>query len=121
MKVLIAEDDPDQLSVRCMLLEQCGFEAIPAADRTTALQLVAAQKPEWAIVDLRLPTEEAGLRLISELKGLEPSIRILVLTGGTPHGFSQRPQAKLVEDVVVKGTPAANLIQKLRSLAAQAN
>ena len=64
MRVLLADDDPDQLSLRCMLLERSGFEAMGAGDYVSAVELAAIQKPECAVVDLRLPTEELGLRLV---------------------------------------------------------
>ncbi len=57
----MAEDDADQLFVRSMLLRQNGFEAIEAADIDSAMQKAFLHKPECAIIDLRLPTEEAGL------------------------------------------------------------
>jgi CheY-like chemotaxis protein len=68
MKVLVADDDPDQLSLRSMLLERSGFQTMGAADPVSAAELAASQKPECAVIDLRLPTEERGLWLISELK-----------------------------------------------------
>ncbi|MBV9303249.1 MAG: response regulator [Acidobacteriaceae bacterium] len=120
MKVLVAEDDPEQLSLRCMLLDQSGFDAIGAADGPSAVDLAVAQKPECAVIDLRLPTEELGLRLISELKRMDPSIHILVLTGSDPQNLVQKPEAELIEEIVVKGTPTGGLIHKLKLLAGRA-
>jgi len=120
MKVLVAEDDPEQLSLRCMLLDQSGFDAFGAVDGPAAVDLAAAQKPECALIDLRFPTEELGLRLISELKRMDPSIHILVLTGSDPQKLVKKPEAKLIEEIVVKGTPTRGLIRKLKLLAGQA-
>jgi two-component system response regulator RegA len=119
MKILVADDDPDQLSLRCMLLERNGFEAIGAADCIVAAKLAADHKPECAVVDLRLPTEELGLRLVSELKKLDPAIHVIVLTGGNLDRLARQPEANLIEDIVVKGTSSNPLIRKLKSLAAR--
>lgn len=119
MKVLLADDDPDQLALRSMLLEQSGFEAIGAADHASAAKLAASEKPECAVIDLRLPTEERGISLIRELKELNSSIHIIVLTGGNPERLARQTTASLVEEVLVKGGSSGHLIRKLKSLAAR--
>ena len=119
MRVLLADDDPDQLSLRCMLLERSGFEAMGAGDYVSAVELAAIQKPECAVVDLRLPTEELGLRLVCELKRLNPAIHVIVLTGGNPGRLAGQPEAKHIEQIIAKGASTEPLIRKLRSLAAQ--
>lgn len=117
MKILIADDDEDQLFVRGMLLRQNGFEVMEAADAKTALGQDRANKPECAILDLHLPTVEAGIGLIRELKKSHPAIHIIVLTGGESGEFLGRSERDLIDEVVVKGSPSANLIRKLKALA----
>jgi CheY-like chemotaxis protein len=119
MRILLADDDRDQLALRSMLLVRSGFETLEAADRTSAMELAASQKPECAVIDLRFPTEEIGLRLIRELKDLNSSIHLFVLTGGDPDRFSRRPERKLVDRVIIKGSSSAYLVEELRSLAAR--
>lgn len=119
MKVLIAEDDPDQLSLRGMLLRKGGFETFEAADAHSALQLAAACRPHCAVIDLRLPTERLGLQLIRELKALDSGMRVFVLTGSDPARLTRYPERALIEDVVVKGSSSALLIQKLKAAAKQ--
>lgn len=117
MKVLLADDDRDQLALRSLLLERSGFETIRASDWVSAAELAAAEKPECAVIDLRLPTEELGLELISELKRLDPAIRIVVITGGNPERVARQPVAKLIEEIVLKGASSGLLIRKLKSIA----
>lgn len=118
MKVLIADDDEDQLFVRSMLLREHGFEPIEAADIASAVQNAARHKPECAVVDLRLPTEELGLQLIRELKRLDSTIHVFVLTGACAERFSKHSEKDLVDEIVVKGSPSGDLIQKLKALRA---
>lgn len=117
MKVLVADDDVDQLFVRSMLLRQNGFEPIEAADVASALQNAYLHKPECAIIDLRLPTEELGLRLIRELKTFDSTIHVFVLTGGDARGLSTRFEEGLVDEIVLKGSGSAYLIEKLKAVA----
>lgn len=114
MKVLVVDDDMDQLLLRGMLLRQSGFETAEAADMESAMEMAAEYKPELAVVDLRMPTEERGLALIRRLKTLDPAMRLFVLTGGDPKRFARRAESQLVEDVLVKGC-SAELTQKLRA------
>jgi|GEM_PF-1721073 len=118
MKILLADDDKDQLALRGMLLRQSGLETIEASDAGSAIQLAAAQKPQCAVVDLRLPTEELGLRLIRELKAQNPSMRIVVLTGADPARLARCPEKALIDEILVKGSSSAHLIQKLKAFSA---
>jgi two-component system response regulator RegA len=53
---------------------------VTAADAVTAFDLVAADPPEYAVVDLKMPGA-SGLALVERLHELEPTTRIVVLTG----------------------------------------
>lgn len=119
MRILLADDDRDQLTVRSMLLERSGFETLEAMDRNSAVEIASAQKPECAVIDLRFPTEEIGLRLIRELKSIDSNMHLFVLTGGDPELFARRPERKLVDQVIVKGSSFPNLLERLRRLAAE--
>ena len=114
MKVLIAEDDEDQLAVREMLLKQAGFEALTASGTAAALEVATVERPACALVDLRLPDEKSGLRLIRELKKKHPSMRIIVLTGGNLERVNRLPERALMEEVIAKGSSAAMLIRRIR-------
>ena len=115
MKVLVAEDDPDQLELRSLLLSESGFEAIPARDSATALRAAVDQKPECAVVDLRLPTEEHGLGLIRALKALDASMRIIVLTGMAASRLKRLPESALADEVIEKGSSSAQLVETIRA------
>jgi two-component system response regulator RegA len=117
MKILVAEDDADQLSLRCKLLTRCGFETLAAIDASSAMALAAAHKPDCAVVDLRLPTEALGLRLIRELKSLDTAIQVIVLTGGDALRLRAMPESQLIAEVVTKGSSSAALVQTLVAFA----
>ncbi|HMF75741.1 MAG TPA: DUF167 family protein [Bryobacteraceae bacterium] len=119
MKVLLADDDEDQLHLRALVLEKSGFETIEAGDSASAMRAAAAQKPQCAVVDLRLPTQALGLALIRDLKSLDAAMRIIVLTGSDPNRFDGLPEKKLVDEVILKGASSAQLVAKLRDMAGQ--
>jgi len=119
LRVLIVDDDEDQLIVRSLLLECAGFTVMRAPDGPSAIALATTGKPHCAIVDLRLPTEEAGLQLIRELKSLNENIRLFILTGANPDRFLAQPEAGLVDEVLLKPASSARLIGRLKQLESQ--
>ncbi|HEV2690656.1 MAG TPA: response regulator, partial [Bryobacteraceae bacterium] len=76
-RVLIVEDDPGQLEMRKLILEQAGYEVLTAQSAAEALDRLPGC--QVVLMDLQLPTPEEGLRLIEAAKG---RARIIVLSGG---------------------------------------
>jgi CheY-like chemotaxis protein len=114
MTVLLADDDRDQLTIRQMLLAKFGFETVIATDAKSALGVARKQRPACAIVDLRFPTQDAGLALIRKLKELNRELYILVLTGSKSGVLESSPERLLIDGVIEKGSPSAGLIQRLK-------
>jgi two-component system response regulator RegA len=77
---LIVDDDEVFRTRLVRALEARGFEAQGAADHESALALARADSPEFAVVDLRLP-DKSGLDVVRDLKALDETTAILVLTG----------------------------------------
>ena len=61
-------------------LRERGHEVRTAANADEALALARAESPECAVVDLRM-AGRGGLSLVAELKALDPSTSVVVLTG----------------------------------------
>lgn len=117
MTVLLVDDDQDQLDLRTLLLEKNGLQAIAATTATTAIKEAKAQQQQCAVLDLKIPTEAAGLGLIRELKALDAGIRLFVLTGSDAKRINMLPEMALVEEVILKGSPIAYLLKTLKNLA----
>jgi CheY-like chemotaxis protein len=75
-RILVVEDDPDQLEMRKLILEQAGHEIITAQNAAEAIERLPGS--QLVVMDLRLPTPEDGLRLIQAASG---SAKIIVLSG----------------------------------------
>lgn len=116
MKILIADDDVDQLSLRCLLLERSGFEIVSASDAAGALSMAQTERPECAVIDLFFPAAESGLQLIRDLKALDASLHIIVLTGARTGRFANRPETELIDEIVEKGSGSADLVRRLKAL-----
>jgi DNA-binding NtrC family response regulator len=118
VRVLVVDDDPDQVIVRCMMLSHHGFETRRASDPETAMRAAREDMPEIVLVDLGLPTERDGLRLIAELKSAYPEVNIVVLTGSSIQRLKNKPELQSVADMVQKGSPSKALLGVLARIAA---
>jgi DNA-binding response OmpR family regulator len=115
MKVLVVDDDQDQRHLRSQLLARHGFDAFEASDGPSAKRMAIEHRPGAVVLDLGLPTVDDGLALIRELRSLDWQIHLIVLTGRHPSFFENRPEAKLVNDLLIKPTSTAKLIRALRA------
>jgi two-component system response regulator RegA len=78
---LFVIDDDEILRERLVrAFRERGFEATGVANGDQALALAAADPPEFAVVDLRMPGLP-GLEVVRELIALDPATKIVVLTG----------------------------------------
>jgi DNA-binding NarL/FixJ family response regulator len=77
---IVENDDEFREHLRALIGGSDGFECVGAhASAEAALKSVPVDKPEVVLLDLGLP-RKSGLEFISELKGKQPEIAILVLT-----------------------------------------
>jgi CheY-like chemotaxis protein len=78
-RILVVEDDPGQLEVRKLIMEQAGHEVLTAHDASTAIENLPGC--QLVLMDFRIPTTEDGLQLIRAASG---QARIVVLSGAQP-------------------------------------
>ena len=114
MKILVVDDDHDQRQLRSQLLARHDFEALQAADAKTAKALLLEHRPAVVLLDLSLPTLDDGLALIRELRSMDEEVRLIVFTGCFRSSFENRPEAKLVNDFLVKPLSTVTLVRTLR-------
>ena len=78
--LLIVDDDAALRERLVRAMRDRGFETTGVADHPAALNAARHESPELALVDLRLPGE-SGLAILRDLKTLDASTVIVVLTG----------------------------------------
>jgi two-component system response regulator RegA len=78
--ILLVDDDEVFRERLARALRDRGYEVATATDHDTALAAAQAHRPDFAVVDLRMPGL-SGLALIGPLHALAPGARIVVLTG----------------------------------------
>lgn len=78
--LLLVDDDKSFCAVMADALEARGMTVRVAHDVPRALAMAAADPPEYAVVDLKMPGP-SGLELVQALKALDIHTRIVVFTG----------------------------------------
>jgi two-component system response regulator RegA len=78
--ILLVDDDDRFRSRMARAFEERGYEVQQAESYDTALAIATDESTELAAVDLRMPGK-SGLELVRELHRIDPSTRIVVLTG----------------------------------------
>ena len=90
-RILIIEDNPDNLELVRFLLTRAGHEVSTATDGTSGLNLARKQHPDMVILDMGLP-EMDGWTVAAHLKGAPTTqdIRLVALTAYTSTGDRRR-------------------------------
>jgi len=91
MRVVIAEDLALLREGMTRLLEDNGFEVVASVEDADALvHAVRRERPDIAIVDIRLPPtfRDEGLRAAIELRRISPETAILVVSQYVEHSYA---------------------------------
>jgi two-component system, response regulator RegA len=78
--LLIVDDDATLRERLARAIRDRGYEVRTAGSYEEGLASARTDSPELAVVDLRMPGP-SGLELVRDLKGIDPTIRIIVVTG----------------------------------------
>ncbi len=80
-KILVVDDDPDDLKMISMILQPEGYEVVTAENGREALEKVESEDPDLVILDVMMP-ELDGFAACAKLKGSPESkgIPVILLT-----------------------------------------
>ena len=98
-RILIIDDEKDFLEYLKDLLVDEGYEIITALNGIEAIELYKKKPVDIVITDLLMP-EKDGEETILELQGINPQVKIVVITGG--GDISAEDHIQLLESLNVK-------------------
>ena len=123
-KILIVDDEAEQIDYASIVLEENGYTPIIAMDGKEAMKKVKAEKPDLILLDILMP-ERGGIDMYQDLKHDEETkgIPVIIVTGvakgenfeglmmgqdqdiPAPDGFIEKPMSadamlKLVSDLL---------------------
>lgn len=82
--ILLIDDDVQFNKMVCLILNQAGYAVRSAADGNAGMKLFRQERPDLVITDLYMPEKE-GMETIMELRAVDNTLKILVMSGGSPH------------------------------------
>lgn len=80
LSVLVVDDDELFRTRLARAFRGRGFDARTASSAEEAVESARRESPELAVVDLRMPGG-SGLDVVRELKAIDPTTNVVVLTG----------------------------------------
>ncbi len=83
-KILVIDDDQQFNSMVCMILVDAGYDVKSATNGMEGLKMFMKERPDLVITDLYMPEKE-GLEAIMELRQTDKTVKILLVSGGSPH------------------------------------
>jgi two-component system, NarL family, capsular synthesis sensor histidine kinase RcsC len=81
--VLVIDDEAPLRGVLRDMLSACGYDADVAEDGIAGLARFQARRYDAVITDLVMPGMN-GLEVAAALRGIDPGVRIILLTGSAP-------------------------------------
>jgi hypothetical protein len=115
--ILIIDDEPSVLESLRIFLEDEGYEVHEALEGRTGLELFQSVSPDVVVTDLRMPGMP-GLDVISEIRKLNQSVPIIVITGYGTLEFAIEAIRSEVHDFITKPIDLVHLkstLDKARS------
>lgn len=87
--ILIVDDDMDYLFQIQLKVEQFGFDVITAEGQKEAEAIIETTKPDLAILDLMMESDDSGFILAYKIKRKYPDVPIIIATAVTAEtGFT---------------------------------
>lgn len=94
MKVLVVEDNPANMKLAVLVLEQAGYRVLQAGDAADGLATARSESPDLILMDIQLPGMD-GLAATRELKA-DPAtcgIPVIALTAYAMKGDDEKMRA----------------------------
>lgn len=83
-KILIVDDDPDNISIISLIVEDSGHKSISANNGKEGFDLAKKEKPDLITLDLIMP-EQSGIMMFQDLKK-DPDlcdIPVIIISGAS--------------------------------------
>lgn len=114
-RCLVADDHPALTAAVSQHLAAAGYEIVgPAPDGRAAVRLAAAERPDAAVLDYRMP-KLAGAELVAALLLVSPQTTVCVYTAEADEELARGVIAAGASAVVLKESPLGHLAVALES------
>jgi len=115
--VLVADDDPDILTLVSFRLERAGYDVIRAHDGEEAVRLAVERGPDLAVLDVMMPKLD-GYEATKRLRGNEGTseLPVILLTARVQEADIARGVEAGADDYVTKPFSPQELRQRVQAV-----
>jgi DNA-binding response OmpR family regulator len=117
-RILIVEDDSELLGLMSTWLSRGSFECVCCETAVEAVDAIAVQVPDAAILDVRLPGMDA-FELVEVVRARGDDFPVILFTGALDAEVAARASALGVADILSKSAPLSVVEAKLRMVLAE--
>jgi CheY-like chemotaxis protein len=110
--IVVVEDALLLRDVYAGYLEAGGYEVALAADGVEALLQIRRLRPHGVLLDLLMPRLN-GLEILSEIRAIDPAIRVIVVTGARASMYREQVLALGARAFLEKPVPREVLLSYL--------
>ena len=114
-KILVVDDEPEQLRLLQMVLDKAGYQTVTARDGREALKRMAADIPDVVITDLLMPHMN-GLELLETVRHRYPEVATLVMTAHPSWDTATEGFKMGITDYLEKPFNLNSIVEKVREL-----
>ncbi len=113
-RILIVEDDPNNLKLFRDILQYKGYETLEATDGQQAVDMARACRPDLILMDIQLPVMN-GIEATRRIKEDEAArdIRIVALTADVMDGDEDRMLEAGCHDYIAKPVHVTEFLKKI--------
>jgi DNA-binding NarL/FixJ family response regulator len=117
IRILVVDDfDPMRKTVRATLQERCDLQVVgEASDGLEAVQKAVELKPDWILMDIRLPSLN-GIEVARQIRKLVPEAKILFLSQETSAEVIQEALSLGASGYVVKVSAGIDLLPAIEAV-----
>ena len=112
MKILIIDDAAFAIHRIQQILEDRGYNVITANSGPEAIDLFKKDKPDITFCDVEMPGM-SGLQVLAEIKRLDPSHKVVMLTSNTRKETIMEAKSKGASGYIAKPFEPSQLIDKI--------
>ena len=100
-KILIVDDEPEQIDFASTLLEENGYVPISAINGVEGMEKVRTEKPDLVLLDILMP-ERGGIGMYQELRHNEETknIPVIIVTGIARGGQLEEFMLRQGQDIL---------------------
>lgn len=102
-RILVVEDNPDNMTLTAMLLESAGHTVLRAVDAEAGLTLARTERPDLILMDIQLPGMDglAATAILKQAPGTR-AVPVIALTALAMKGEEERIRAAGCDGYIAK-------------------